>query len=576
MSNINEENGLLRSNSEKKQINSNFDDATVIRRTLVERGLRPVNDGDAGTGQSSNTVAITTIVKQHEDEQRELQELNAKFAVYLDRVHYLEDHNQRLVADLSTLKQSWGGEAAELQSVYGPQLQVLRNAIDDALRDQALQELQFKRHEYDLWQIQQQIATLDSDNDIIRFNQLKQELDGSSVELQYLREQLDQRVSELAKQQALMANLLKDLDDLKNELDTQQLERIVLENELQTMREHGAFQDAIYQAERQDIISLATPVIDVSRFYRMELARAISDIRQDFETLSQSQVNELEEYYRVKTEQVRGDIESENERKRLLASEGVIESMDKTVLTSSLKENQSDLIGLQAANRQLQSDFDAILADFETIQEAHLRERQSSDQEFAQLQQQLNEKQETIDSLVQNNVSLRFEMSTYRRLLDVEEQHMNRTEQGGQLQSTVTSAYQTPSNRALEELSTKKMTVQKTARGSLSFDSVDLESDSVILVNEKYSGNDQSFQNWTIRRQIDEQPEIVYQFPSTFSLRPRQTIRIFAKHSPHSSKSIGDRLMADRIDTWGIGQKMITRLLDDKNEEKAIITQIFQ
>jgi len=59
-------------------------------------------------------------------------------------------------------------------------------------------------------------------------------------------------------------------------------------------------------------------------------------------------------------------------------------------------------------------------------------------------------------------------------------------------------------------------------------------------------------------------------------LRPRQTIRIFSKRSSHSTKSIGDRLIADKIDTWGIGQKMITRLIDDNNEEKAIITQIFQ
>ncbi len=112
--------------------------------------------------------------------------------------------------------------------------------------------------------------------------------------------------------------------------------------------------------------------------------------------------------------------------------------------------------------------------------------------------------------------------------------------------------------------------------GSISFDSVDLEIDAVILVNEKYSGNDQSFRNWTIRRQIDQQPEIVYQFPPTFSLRPRQIIRIFAKNSPHSIKSNSDRIIAEKIGTWGIGQKMITRLIDEHNEEKAIITQIFQ
>jgi len=82
--------------------------------------------------------------------------------------------------------------------------------------------------------------------------------------------------------------------------------------------------------------------------------------------------------------------------------------------------------------------------------------------------------------------------------------------------------------------------------------------------------------NWTIRRQIDQQPEIIYQFPSAFSLRSRQIVRIFSKRSTYSAKAIGDRLIADRIDTWGIGQKMVTRLIDDNNEEKAIIIQIFQ
>jgi len=213
---------------------------------------------------------------------------------------------------------------------------------------------------------------------------------------------------------------------------------------------------------------IGTPVIDVSRFYRTELARAISDIRQDFEVLSQSQVTELEEYYRVKTEQIRQEIESENEGKRLLASESNIESMDKTALTSSLKDNQNDLIALKAENKQLQSVLDAIIDDLEKIQDEHVSKQQFNDQEFAQLQQQIADRQATVDSLLQNNVSLRFEMSTYRRLLDVEEQHLNRIEQEQPLQSSSSSSSyqnQQTANRVLNDLATKKMTVQKTARG---------------------------------------------------------------------------------------------------------------
>ena len=251
----------VRNDSDKSENQRAADGATTIRRTLIERGVRPVNsrdtDGGLSPGQSSNTAAITTIARQHEDEQRELQELNAKFSVYLDRVYYLEDYNRKLTADLDRLKQTWGGDALQLQSTYGPQLQALRAAIDNAIRDQTLQELQLKRFEYDSWQIQQQIAAFDPAQDAHRFQLLKQQLDGSAQELELLKNQFDQRLADLARQRHGMENLLNELDAVKNELDNHQLERIILENELQTLREHGAFQDAIYQSQRAEILTLS-------------------------------------------------------------------------------------------------------------------------------------------------------------------------------------------------------------------------------------------------------------------------------------------------------------------------------
>jgi chromosome segregation ATPase len=232
------------------------DGSTTIRRTLVEHGLRPVGTDNISSSHLSTITAITTINKQHQDEQRELQELNAKFAIYLDRVQYLEDYNQRLSSDLGTLKQAWGADAARLHAHYGPQLKTLRDAIDNAIRDQGLRELQLKRHEYDLWQVQQQIEIADGDNEINKLNSLKQELDATTMDIDHLKNQCEQGLIDLSKQRSLMENLLKELEGLKNELDNQQLERIMVENEVQTLKEHAAFQNAVYQAERAEFASL--------------------------------------------------------------------------------------------------------------------------------------------------------------------------------------------------------------------------------------------------------------------------------------------------------------------------------
>ncbi|CAF2412358.1 unnamed protein product [Rotaria sp. Silwood2] len=593
MSSINRENIANRSSSERNETRTpntygnsstkpqQFDDSTVIRRTLVERGVRQVGDSNTVKGPSSTAAAITAIARQHDDEQRELQDLNAKFAIYLDRVQYLEDYNQRLSADLQNLKQEWGGDMSQLQAAYGPQLQALRLALDHAIRDQAFQELQLKRHDYDIWNIQEQITSIDGGYDTYKLNILKQELEASNIGFDQLKSLYDKTFIDLENLKNLMNNLLKEIDGLKTELDNEQLERIMMENELQTLKEHLAFQCCVYQIQRDDLLSLATPILDVSAFYRLELAHAISDIRRDFEVLFQTQTNELETYYRIKTEQVRQEIEEENERKRLLASEGTVELMDTAHLTSSLRDGQNELLSLKKLNKDLQTDFDAIIDDLEKIQNERLREKESYDRELIVIREQIADRQDLIDAILQNNISLRFELSTYRGLLDAEEQHLNRISQEPQTNSLSSGLSSlSPISKISDEnrnnLETKKMTVQKTARGPISFDSVDLENDSVILVNERYSGSEQSFRNWSIRRQIDQQPEIIYQFPTTFSLRPRQTIRIFTKRSSQSTNSLGDNLVADKIDTWGIGQHMITRLIDNNNEEKAIITQIFQ
>src|ERR1700722_8379228 len=112
--------------------------------------------------------------------------------------------------------------------------------------------------------------------------------------------------------------------------------------------------------------------------------------------------------------------------------------------------------------------------------------------------------------------------------------------------------------------------------GSISFDTVDLENDFVLLVNERTSGREVSLKNWTIRRKNDQQPEIIYQFPSSFGLQPRQTIQILSRQTPLSARSSRGFLLANNVNTWGKGQSMVTRLIDEDNEQKAIITQTFQ
>lgn len=82
-------------------------DQTFIRRTIIERGYRSSSENPAGGGRAG-LEAVRNLAHQHEDEKREMQELNTKFGAYLDRVKFLETQNRKLQSQLDELKQKWG------------------------------------------------------------------------------------------------------------------------------------------------------------------------------------------------------------------------------------------------------------------------------------------------------------------------------------------------------------------------------------------------------------------------------------------------------------------------------------
>jgi len=83
-------------------------DSTVIRRTIIERGVR---SSDYPGGRAS-TEAMKNFANQHAEEKREMQELNTKFGAYLDRVKFLETQNRKLQTQLDDLKQKWGKKSS--------------------------------------------------------------------------------------------------------------------------------------------------------------------------------------------------------------------------------------------------------------------------------------------------------------------------------------------------------------------------------------------------------------------------------------------------------------------------------
>jgi chromosome segregation ATPase len=133
--------------------------------------------------------------------------------------------------------------------------------------------------------------------------------------------------------------------------------------------------------------------------------------------------------------------------------------MDLSSLKSLLTENRDTYNNLQKEYSDLSNHLRQLEEDFERISGEHNRAQNERDRELADLRAQAEAREQAIAAVLENNVSLRFEINTYRRLLEVEEGHLGRID--------VEKPPRFDSN--ISDVSTKKMTVQKSARGELKF-----------------------------------------------------------------------------------------------------------
>jgi len=153
--------------------------------------------------------------------------------------------------------------------------------------------------------------------------------------------------------------------------------------------------------------------------------------------------------------------------------------MDLTSLKSVLNENRDNYTQLQREHSDLANSLRQLEDDLERISSEHARAQNERERELADIRQSIDQREAAIAGVVENNVSLRFEINTYRRLLEVEEGHIQRVTAGeaeasggrysggSSFQTHYTGSSSTGGGNYQQtgsDTSTKKMTVQKSAR----------------------------------------------------------------------------------------------------------------
>ena len=131
---------------------------TIIQRTIAGSG--PASGGysrmerssgyslhgapSAGAYATLTSTGVTNVRESRDKEKKDMQDLNERFASYIEKVRFLEAQNRKLSDELDKLKSRWGKETTAIKAMYQAELDEARRLLDESEKEKA--KLDIKVH----------------------------------------------------------------------------------------------------------------------------------------------------------------------------------------------------------------------------------------------------------------------------------------------------------------------------------------------------------------------------------------------------------------------------------------------